>query len=63
MPLPLTLPPPPITHLKFVATLPGTLLKAILTNIAILFRKNALSAFLAALPLNVYLTSTLVLIR
>ena len=40
MPLPLTLPPPPITHLKFVATLPGTLLKAILTNIAILFRKK-----------------------
>ena len=29
----------PIAHLILVATLPGTLLKALLTNIAILFRK------------------------
>ena len=42
-----------IVYLKLVASLLGTLLQTLLTNIAILPRENALSAFLTALPHNV----------
>ena len=42
----------PVVHLKVVASLLGAFLKALLANIAILFR-NALSALLASLPLIV----------